>query len=1078
MRSGNLGDHVKDGNASPDSQDLYARWLNIPPGPRPPDHYTLLGLPLFTADLQEIEAAAHRQLDLLDVHALHLDPEKRAACQRLMNEVAQARSVLADPHRRVDYDCTLLIQHGVAGAPLPSSRDSRQPVSIAPLAPPPEAGSFAPIRARLSRPLSVALLVGAMIAVGSLVVWGWVLHSGERPMETAVALPVSATPGKELSLDLGGAMMRFVYIPPGTFFMGSPDYDKDRFYDEVPSHPVTLTKGFYMAITEVTQEQYQAVMGRKFKDAKNPVEMVSWDEATEFCRQVSEKTGRKARLPTEAEWEYACRAGTTSAFSFGDNDRALGDYAWYYGNSGGKAHPVGQKKPNAWGLYDMHGNVDEWCADLLWPYAAGTVTDPTGPDCGACRVLRGGDRNNNPSILRSACRAGSMSSSRIKGTGFRVVVESSPTVPVQAPSTPAPVPTTPPKKEAPTTVPAGSVDIGLSDLPRVGKLVIVKAEYGNLPSGRKVDVTKKVAEMVKNDTLSVNATNDNFTDPCDQIPKQLRVDYTINGILATKIVNEKENLTVSGSDKKDASVTAPAAVVVSPPSAPVPAPPAPAAQGKELSLNLGNGATMKLVLISPGTFIMGSPDSEQGPGREAHESPQHEVTITKPFYMGVTEVTQAQYEAVMGTNPSAFKGPTNPVEQVSWNDATEFCKKLSEKTRKVVRLPTEAEWEYACRAGSKTRFSFGDSDSVLGDYAWWKRNSESRTHPVGQKKPNAWGLYDMHGNVREWCADRSGPYSSESSVDPQGATSGGDRVVRGGSWLRDATGHFRCAVRDGVVPTYRAYGHDGFRVVVDSAPTVPVQTPPATNPAGQANTLSAAERAAGWRLLFDGTLESNAWHEWSKPGLPDGWRVSDGCLFYDKSGSRHQLLATAEEFDDFEFSFQWKVSRGANSGVLYRVQANGNLLDGAEYNIVDNAQHEEGRVPRTSCASVYDLVAPVRDVTRPVGEFNDGRIVCRGSHVEHWLNGEKVLEYDTQTDAWRASVAASKFKGNLRFAASKKGHIVLQGWRPSVWFRNLKIRPLNVEQAVGKEWFLGRWQFQNQPGVVFALQSGGSHAGW
>jgi formylglycine-generating enzyme required for sulfatase activity len=233
--------------------------------------------------------------------------------------------------------------------------------------------------------------------------------------------------------------------------------------------------------------------------------------------------------------------------------------------------------------------------------------------------------------------------------------------------------------------------------------------------------------------------------------------------------------------------------------------PGPKSYPATLTLDLGKGVTMKLVLIRAGTFMMGSPDSEKG--RKADESPQHEVTISKPFYMGVTEVTQAQYEAVMGTNPSGLKGPTNPVNNVSWYEASDFCRKLSAKTGKAFRLPTEAEWEYACRAGSKTRFSFGDSDSALGDYAWFG----SKTRPVGQKKPNAWGLYDMHGNVGEWCADRYGPYSSEASVDSQGATSGGVRVLRGGSWGDDDTGRFRCACRFYRPDPADRHGTDGLR---------------------------------------------------------------------------------------------------------------------------------------------------------------------------------------------------------------------------------------------------------------------------
>jgi formylglycine-generating enzyme required for sulfatase activity len=237
--------------------------------------------------------------------------------------------------------------------------------------------------------------------------------------------------------------------------------------------------------------------------------------------------------------------------------------------------------------------------------------------------------------------------------------------------------------------------------------------------------------------------------------------------------------------------------------------PEPKSSPAGLALDLGNGVTMKLVLIPAGKFTMGSPDSEQG--RRDSEGPQHEVIITKPFYMGATEVTQAQYEAVMGKNPSEFKGATNPVENVSWNDAAEFCKKLSEKTRQAVRLPTEAEREYACRAGSKTRFSFGDSDSDLGDYAWVAGNSGGKAHLVGQKKPNAWGLYDMHGNVTEWCADWHGSYSSGPSTDPQGAGSGRFRVARGGSWYLEDPGNFRCADRNrDLAPTYRN-SHLGFR---------------------------------------------------------------------------------------------------------------------------------------------------------------------------------------------------------------------------------------------------------------------------
>jgi formylglycine-generating enzyme required for sulfatase activity len=226
---------------------------------------------------------------------------------------------------------------------------------------------------------------------------------------------------------------------------------------------------------------------------------------------------------------------------------------------------------------------------------------------------------------------------------------------------------------------------------------------------------------------------------------------------------------------------------------------------KELNLDLGGGVTMNLVLIPAGKFMMGE---EKNP---------HEVTISKPFYMGVTEVTQAQYQAVMGTNTSYFKGATNPVDTVSWNEVADFCKKLSEKTRQAVRLPAEAEWEYACRAGSKTGFCFGDADEGLGDYAWYRANSGDTTHPVGQKKPNAWGLFDMHGNVWELCQDRYGGYPKGAVTDPQGPASGAYRVLRGGGW-NDIPGYCRSATRYNYAPDYRYYIF-GFRVVVPvSAP--------------------------------------------------------------------------------------------------------------------------------------------------------------------------------------------------------------------------------------------------------------------
>lgn len=211
---------------------------------------------------------------------------------------------------------------------------------------------------------------------------------------------------------------------------------------------------------------------------------------------------------------------------------------------------------------------------------------------------------------------------------------------------------------------------------------------------------------------------------------------------------------------------------------------------------------------------MGSGAGEAG--RESDEGPVRKVALTKPFYMGIYEVTQEQYNAVMGNNPSNFSGLKNPVETVSWNDAMKFCEKMSQVTKMKVTLPTEAQWEYACRAGSQTRFSFGDNDSGLAEYAWYDANSGGKTYPVGQKKPNKFGLYDMHGNVWEWCLDwYQNSYSKLNSQNPNGPTNGSYRVLRGGCWISNAN-YCRSTVRSRSLPGNRLIYY-GFRVVLSAS---------------------------------------------------------------------------------------------------------------------------------------------------------------------------------------------------------------------------------------------------------------------
>jgi formylglycine-generating enzyme required for sulfatase activity len=209
-----------------------------------------------------------------------------------------------------------------------------------------------------------------------------------------------------------------------------------------------------------------------------------------------------------------------------------------------------------------------------------------------------------------------------------------------------------------------------------------------------------------------------------------------------------------------------------------------------------NSVGMEFILVPPGKFEMGSPNREWNRDKDERH---HKVMISKPFYIQSTEVTQAQWRAVMGDNPSYFDSCDRcPVERVSWDDCQEFILRLNQMERTIkYRLPTEAEWEYACRAGSVTRFSFGDDDSRLSEYGWNINNSGGQTHPVGRKEPNAWGLYDMHGNVWEWCQDWYRKYRPFRATDPQGPSQGSNRVYRGGGW-NDPSWDCRSAERGSV----------------------------------------------------------------------------------------------------------------------------------------------------------------------------------------------------------------------------------------------------------------------------------------
>jgi formylglycine-generating enzyme required for sulfatase activity/predicted Ser/Thr protein kinase len=283
--------------------------------------------------------------------------------------------------------------------------------------------------------------------------------------------------------------------------------------------------------------------------------------------------------------------------------------------------------------------------------------------------------------------------------------------------------------------------------------------------------------------------------------------------------------------------SAPASVPV-PASAPASVPvPVPAAETPQ---RYTNSIGMEFVLVQAGSFIMGA-DKHFEPAAD-DEAPQHRTGISKPFYLGRYQVTQTQWTEVMGKNPSKYKGRDNPVEMISWNDAQEFVNRLNQKEgHKRYRLPTEAEWEYSARAGSKGRYCFGDEVGLLGEYAWYGDNAGKTTHPVGQKKPDSLGLYDMHGNVWEWVHDwyDKNYYRYSPSTDPAGPASGSLRAGRGGSWS-SSPDDCRAAARNAFKPTARG-DNFGVRIALsvdEEAAASPGAAVPAESAKAPANSIT------------------------------------------------------------------------------------------------------------------------------------------------------------------------------------------------------------------------------------------------
>ncbi|WP_242469314.1 formylglycine-generating enzyme family protein [Rhabdochromatium marinum] len=615
------------------------------------------------------------------------------------------------------------------------------------------------------------------------------------------------------------ATQRLRWIKPGSFLMGSPKDELERYNDEEPQHEVIIRDGFWLFDTACPQDLWEAVMGENpshFKYPDRPVESVTWIDVQGFIATINARLpGLGLSLPSEAQWEYACRAGTTTPFAFPetaflrtqDGNRLVtqdgigltvgnpvtpelvnynGNYPYADGPKGPfreKTIPVKALAPNDWGLYQMHGNVDEWVQDAWHDNYAGAPVDGSSwetTDAGAYRVIRGGSWNGTARGCRSTCRARHAPALCGDYLGFRCA-----RVQVREPDKP---------------------EAERAELARPGP------RSGSGRGG--TDPTRAAGqEHAKPVLLRLDTTPSASTELPDAPGLEIRTDREI---LHLQRCAKPAWANAMGRDRFGLWA--------------------------EFSIDPSDGAPViqRLRWIPPGRFRMGSPEDE--PGRYDDEGPPHAVTIGQGFWLFDTPCTQALWVALGLENPSEFQNPTRPVEQVSWDDIQQrFLPALNERIPGFV-LPSEAQWEYACRAGTQTALYSGPIE-ILGDanapaldsIAWYGGNSgvgfelengqerswlsdmqypegKAGTHPVGRKARNPWGLYDMLGNVWEWTQDAWHDSYEGAPINGsvwESAEAGAGRVIRGGSWY-DGTRVCRSAYRNGLTPDFRLINL-GFR---------------------------------------------------------------------------------------------------------------------------------------------------------------------------------------------------------------------------------------------------------------------------
>ena len=589
---------------------------------------------------------------------------------------------------------------------------------------------------------------------------------------TAYGEEYSFTTGMQstMTVELNGIAIELVLVEGGTFKMGAtPDLVALAQHDpdELPVHEVTLGS-YYIGKYEVTQELWIEIMGtnpsQMIKDNAYPVDGMSYLHCLQFIEILNERTGMQFALPTEAQWEYAARGGKKSKgyLYSGSNDAT--EIGWVMENMiDFGQHPGGQKAPNELGIYDMTGNVNEWCYDFYGPYKEEAQINPSGAAVQkdySLYVVRGGSYLCECARwCRNTKRQSYPENYAQMDIGLRLVINT-------PESQPEPRPEPEPEPEPVISVPA--------------------VETGEVSNVTENSATASIS-ITSDGGAAVSACGivwDVNPNPTEDLPTKSTFDgaeesYTcqMTGLKGGTTYYYRAYATNEAGTAygEEYSFTTKEAV----------------ASESTISIDV-NGIAIEMVLVQGGTFKMGAtPELNALAQCDADELPAHDVTLDS-YYMGKYEVTQALWMEIMGSNPSQMiKKDECPVDGMTHLECLQFIEKLNERTGKQFALPTEAQWEYAARGGNKSQGYLYSGSNDATEVGWVMENmTEMGQHPCGQKAPNELGIYDMTGNVMEWCADYYGPYTEEAQVNPTGpeANSGTNTcVVRGGGYWDSAS---------------------------------------------------------------------------------------------------------------------------------------------------------------------------------------------------------------------------------------------------------------------------------------------------